>query len=79
MGLDNTAKPVYNRDELCRGAAVLISADGRTWRISSERMGRIILWLLNRAERIDNLERVRITFNCAGGTVSTELVEAELA
>lgn len=43
------------------------------------RLERIIRWLLLKRARIEELERVRITFNCAGTTISTEMNEAEKA
>jgi len=55
---------------------MIVQVDGRSWAVSG-RVAKILLWLLSKADRIERMERVRITFNCSGGTVSTELSEAE--
>ena len=58
------------------GESMIVQVDGRSWSVSG-RVAKIVLWLLQKADRIERMERVRITFNCSGGTVSTELSEAE--
>lgn len=50
---------------------------GRDTYCVPDRTAKIVRWLLDRSERIERMERVRITFNCSGQTVSTELSEAE--
>ena len=55
---------------------MIVQVDGRSWSVSG-RVARIVMWLLQKADRIERMERVRITFNCSGKTISTELNEAE--
>jgi len=43
----------------------------------SERVGKLILWLIQKADRISILERFRIVVNCAGASIHTELVECD--
>lgn len=40
-----------------------------------ERVGRIIVWLIAHADRLTKMERVKLTFNCAGNKICTEMVE----
>jgi len=37
----------------------------------------MVLWVLTQAERLVALDRVQVTFDCAGSTVSAEVRERE--
>lgn len=45
--------------------------------IPSGRIGQIIQWLFDNAERIDRLDKVQLTFHCAGRAVIAEIKERE--
>jgi len=40
-----------------------------------ERVERMVKFLMANAQRIARLDRVQVTFHCAGGKVRTEIVE----
>ena len=50
---------------------------GTQERMVSERIAKLILWLIEKADRISMLERFRIVVNCAGASIHTELVECD--
>lgn len=49
---------------------------GQTYSVP-ERVVRMIAYLARKAERIGKQEKVKVTFNCAGGVIRSEVVETE--
>jgi len=66
MKIDKNGKREYTENGTC------ITVGDQNWN-AGPRVAQMIEWLLEHADEIEQMNRVRISFNCQGRAVSTEL------
>jgi hypothetical protein len=58
---------------------LILNFDGYTYKLRDQRVVSMMCWIINRMDRVCKPERLRITFDCAGPSVSAEILERERA